>query len=122
MQIMGMHLAPKEFNDIYAALKASEKARAAEERRRHTRIEIDGSVCVLDVTSNHKYGARTRDISFSGISIIQSKAPPAGARIVVSLPQRRDAPFEVHCKVLSVRGMADELYCVGCEFVATNRV
>jgi hypothetical protein len=117
---MGMQLAPKEFNDIYAALKASEKARAAQERRRHTRIEIDGNVCVRDLTSNQKYGARTRDISFSGISIIQSKAPAAGARIVVSLPQRKSGKFDVQCTVLHVRDMADELYCVGCEFVATN--
>ena len=117
---MGMHLAPKEFNDVYAALKASEKARAAEERRRHTRIEIDGSICVRDLTSNQKYGARTRDISFSGISIIQSKASPAGSRIVVSLPQRKGGLYDVHCAVLHVRDMADQLYCVGCEFVSSK--
>ena len=54
------------------------------------------------------------------VALPLATAMPAGARIVVSLPQRRDAPFEVHCKVLTVRGMADELYCVGCEFVPSN--
>jgi pentose-5-phosphate-3-epimerase len=114
-----MQLAPKEFNDIYSELKAVEKALAAQERRRHSRIEIDGSVGVTDLASNHKYGARTKDISFSGISIIQSKAPPAGSRIVVSLPQRHRASFDVHCTVLYVRAMAEHLYCVGCTFTAT---
>src|SRR6266700_3473777 len=102
-----MQLAPKEFNDIYSELKAVEKARAADQRRRHSRIEIDGSVAVLDLASNQKYGARTRDISFSGISILQSRAPAAGARIVVSLPQGKREAFEVHCTVLNVRAMAE---------------
>src|SRR3954465_3106040 len=66
-----MKFTNQEFAHILAALQAEERATDAADRRRHSRIDIGIVVQVVDVATGRAYTALTRDISFTGLSIVQ---------------------------------------------------
>lgn len=110
----------QEFAHVLAALQAEERATDAADRRRHSRIDVGIVVRLTDVATKREYSAMTRDISFTGISIVQSWMPAIDSQVVVSLPRKRHKFDAVRCQVLHVRDLADGLYCVGCAFVAVE--
>jgi hypothetical protein len=110
----------QEFAHILAALQAEERATDAADRRRHSRIDIGIVVKLVDVATKRAYSAMTRDISFTGISLVQSWMPAINSQVVVQLPRRRNKFDAVRCQVLHVRDLADGLFCVGCGFVASE--
>jgi len=113
-----MKLTPAQFSHIYSALQAAERDQEAGERRRHARIDIQDAVNVVDVASGKTYGAITRDICFTGVSLLQSSSPLPGTQLIVALRHRKNQPYRVRCAVLNVRELAEGLYCVGCIFIA----
>ena len=113
-----MKLTPAQFSHIYSALQAAERDQEAGERRRHARIDIQDTVTVVDVASGKSYGAITRDICFTGVSLLQSSSPLPGTQLIVALRHRKNQPYRVRCAVLNVRELAEGLYCVGCIFIA----
>jgi hypothetical protein len=116
-----MKLSPSEFSHIFAELE--ERADEHGERRRHSRIVATAPVRVVDVASRRQYGAITRDISFSGVSLIQAEAlmPSTGSQLVVSLPHKRNRPYLARCVVIGARRVAEGICCVGCEFTAFDK-
>ena len=115
-----MKFTAQEFAHILAALQAEERANDAADRRRHSRIDIGIVVNVVDVATKRAYTAMTRDISFTGISIVQSWMPVTNSQVVVSLPRKRHKFDAVRCQVMHVRDLAEGLFCVGCAFVAAE--
>ena len=110
----------QEFAHILAALQAEERANDAADRRRHSRIDIGIVVKVTDVATKRAYSAMTRDISFTGISIVGSWMPVLNSYVVIQLPRRRQKFDSVRCQVMHVRDLADGLFCIGCAFVAVE--
>ena len=116
-----MKLSQQEFTHIFAALE--ERSEAQGERRKHARMTVTGRVRVVDVSTRHEFGAITRNISFTGLSLIQTQElmPSLGTNLVVSLPHKKDRPYRVQCKVIAARPIVDGLCCIGCEFVAFDK-
>jgi hypothetical protein len=112
-----MKLTPAQFSHIYTALQSAERDQEAGERRRHARIDIQDTVSVIDVASGKTYGAITRDICFTGVSLLQSTAPAIGTQLVVALRHRKNQPYRVRCAVTNIRELAEGLFCVGCLFM-----
>src|SRR5688572_3122362 len=110
-----MKLSQQEFTHIFAALE--ERSESLSERRKHARMTVTGRARVVDVSTRREYGAITRDISFRGLSLIQTQElmPAVGVNLVVSLPHRKNRPYRVQCRVLNARPIVDGLCCVGCE-------
>jgi hypothetical protein len=115
-----MRFTAQEFAHILAALQAEERLTDAADRRRHSRIDIQAVVRVVDVASKRDYSALTRDISFTGVSVVQSWMPTLGSQVIVWLPRKRHKQEPVRCQVMHVRDLADGLFCVGCGFVAAE--
>ena len=113
-----MKFTNQEFAHILAALQAEERATDAADRRRHSRIDIGIVIQVVDVATQRTYSAMTRDISFTGISIVQSAMPTLNSSVIIQLPRRRQKFDAVRCQVMHVRDLADGLFCIGCLFVA----
>src|SRR5205085_5270457 len=84
-----MKFSTQEFAYILAALQAEERATDAADRRRHSRIDIGIVIQVVDVATQRTYSAMTRDISFTGISIVQSSMPTLNSYVIIQLPRRR---------------------------------
>ena len=93
-------------------------ANDAADRRRHSRIDIGIVIQVVDAATKRAYSAMTRDISFTGISIVQSAMPTLNSYVVIQLPRRRQKFDAVRCQVVHVRDLADGLFCIGCAFVS----
>jgi hypothetical protein len=115
-----MKFSNQEFAHILAALQAEERANDAADRRRHSRIDIGIVIQLVDAATKRSYSAMMRDISFTGISIVQSWMPAIGSQVIVQLPRRRNKFDAVRCQVLHVRDLADGLFCVGCAYVAVE--
>jgi hypothetical protein len=115
-----MKFTAQEFAYILAALQAEERATDAADRRRHSRIDIGIVVRLVDCATKRAYSAMTRDISFTGISLVQSWMPAINSQVIVQLPRKRNKFDAVRCQVLHVRDLADGLFCVGCAYVATE--
>lgn len=113
-----MKFTNQEFAHILAALQAEERATDAADRRRHSRIDIGIVIQVVDAATKRSYSAMTRDISFTGISIVQSAMPTLNSYVIIQLPRRRQKFDAVRCQVMHVRDLADGLFCIGCAFVA----
>jgi len=113
-----MKFTNQEFAHILAALQAEERATDAADRRRHSRIDIGIVIQVVDVATKRTYSAMTRDISFTGISIVQSAMPTLNSYVIIQLPRRRQKFDAVRCQIMHVRDLADGLFCIGCLFVA----
>jgi hypothetical protein len=113
-----MKFTAQEFAYILSALQVVERDQVAE--RRHSRIEISGTLTVVDVASNTVYTALARDICFTGLSLLQAAPPTLGAQVVVTLPHQKNRPYRIRCTIANVRELAEQLYCVGCVFVAAE--
>jgi hypothetical protein len=64
------------------------------------------------------FSCLTRDVSFRGIGLFQSKPAPRGSQFVVVLPKQIGKPLPMLCTVMYSRPLADSLYNVGASFVA----
>jgi hypothetical protein len=115
-----MKFTNQEFAHVLAALQAEERATDAADRRRHSRIDIGIVIQLVDAATKRAYSAMTRDISFTGISIVQSWMPVLNSYVIIQLPRRRHKFDAVRCQVMHVRDLADGLFCIGCAFVAVE--
>ena len=115
-----MKLTPSQFAYIFSALQAAEREQSAGERRRHSRIEIEDTVCVTDVATGRTYKAITRDICFTGISVLQSARAAVRDQLIVELRHRKSKPYRVRCVVANVREMAEGVFCIGCAFAGAE--
>ncbi|HEY7086825.1 MAG TPA: PilZ domain-containing protein [Tepidisphaeraceae bacterium] len=115
-----MKLPLREFADIVAALKGPAAAKAdSSEIRQAARMDVTAKVNVYFVDSDkpiRSYSALTRDVSLTGMGLLQSVAVPAGQELFVALPRTSGPPLFVQSQAKHCRSLADGLLAVGLEF------
>src|SRR5688572_9039352 len=85
-----MQLLAQDYAEIVAALKALTDTKG-HERRTTARMEVQAQVKVFpykDGKTSDAYTCLTRDLSFKGVGLFQSKQAPRGSQFVVSLPRQ----------------------------------
>ncbi len=84
-------------------------------------MEVQGNVMIAplatDGTLGKPFTAITRDISFVGVGVLQSKLLDEGQQIVIRLPRGMKPALFMLCVVMHIRLLADGLYVVGAEFL-----
>ena len=114
-----MQLVAQDYGEILAALQAANDTKG-HERRTAARMEVQAQVKVMpfrDGKPGKPFTCLTRDLSFKGIGLLQSKQSPRGSQFVIELPRRdADAPLSLLCMVMFCRELAEGLYNVGASF------
>ena len=117
-------LPPQHLAEVVNALQAWAAAGNNSEKRRAARMEVQGSVTVVplakDGTLGKSFTAVTRDISFVGVGLMQSKVLEQGQQIIVRLPRGTRPALIMLCVVMYTRPLADGLYVVGAEFIRST--
>ena len=113
-----MKLALRDFADVISALKSSGEKPGANEKRGAARMAVSSKVNV-HLADNQRicrtFSALTRDISISGVGLLQGVALSSKQSVIITLP-RPQAPLFVICTVMHCRPLADGLLAVGLEF------
>jgi hypothetical protein len=118
-RIPSMQLLAQDFGDVLAALRAAEDAKG-HERRISTRMDVHTQVRVVpfkDGNLGEPFTCMTRDLSFKGIGLLQSRQAAGSSQFVITLPKRDGAWMSVLCNVMYCRALADGIYNVGASFV-----
>jgi hypothetical protein len=113
-----MKLPVRDFADIVAALKGVSDGISASENRKAARMHVCAKVdlhLVVDARPARTYSALTRDISLTGVGLLQSVALPPEQEVIISLP-RAGGPLFVHALAKHCRVLADGLLTAGLEF------
>jgi hypothetical protein len=114
-------LAPQHLAEVVQAMTATTAQGGGVEKRRAARMDVQGTIVIaplnVDGSMDKPFTAVTRNISFVGVGLFQSKPLVEGQQVVVRLPRGTKAPMFIRCAVMHVRPLADELYVVGVEFV-----
>jgi hypothetical protein len=114
-----MRLPLRDYADIVTILKVPGRDLPATEQRGAARIAVEARVQMYlpnrDGSAYHPYTALTRDISLSGMGLLQSIALPEGSQVTASLP-RPSTPLLVCCKVIQCRPLVDGLLIIGLSF------
>jgi hypothetical protein len=121
-----LKLTPQHLAEVVNALQSSAASGKGSEKRRAARMEVQGNVVIAplskDGTVGKSFTAITRDISFVGVGLLQSKPLEQGQRVVVRLPRGTKSALFMLCNVMHVRPLADGLYVIGIEFVSVAGV
>jgi hypothetical protein len=113
-----MQLIAQDLGDILTALRAAQDTKG-HERRNSARMEVQAQVKVVpfeDGVPAEPFTCMTRDVSFKGIGLLQSRQPPRGSQFVVTLPKRGGESMSILCTVMYCRVLADGIYNVGAAF------
>ena len=114
-----MQLLAQDYAEIVSALKAAGASKGSEQRRA-ARMDLQAQVKAFpcrDGVVGQLYTALTRDLSFKGVGLFQSKSIPRGEQFVVILPRGGDRePLAILCVVMYCRAMAEGLYNIGASF------
>ena len=116
-----MQLLAQELADVLTALRAAQEA-AGHERRRSTRLDVQAQVRVIpfeDGLLGKPFTCMTRDVSFKGLGLLQSRQAARGSQFVITLPRRGGAWMSMLCTVMYCRELADGIYNVGASFSRT---
>ncbi len=116
-----LKLTPQHLAEVANALQSSPANGKGSEKRRAARMEVQGNVVIAPLAKDGAVGksftAITRDISFVGVGLLQSRALEQGQNIVVRLPRGAKPALFMLCVVMHVRPLADGLYVIGAEFL-----
>lgn len=117
MKLTAQHLA-----EVVSAMSAGPSKGAGAEKRRAARMDVQSTVVIaplnVDGSLGKPFTAVTRNISFVGAGLLQSKSLIEGHQVVIRLPRGgTKPPMFVRSNVMHVRPLADGLYVVGIEFV-----
>ena len=113
-----MQLLAQDLGDILAGLRAAEDTKG-HERRVSTRMDVQARVTVVPFNNGHlaeSFTCMTRDLSFKGIGLLQSRKAAIGSQFVVTLPKPDGQSMPVLCAVAYCRELADGIYNVGATF------
>ena len=113
-----MQLLAQDYAEVVAALKALNDTKG-HERRTSARMEVQAQVKIhpfVDGKVGPPFTCMTRDVSFRGIGLLQSKPSPKDAQFVIILPKRDGKQLTVLCTVMYSRPLADGLYNIGASF------
>jgi hypothetical protein len=103
-----MQLLAQDLADVVTALRAAQDT-AGHERRRSTRLDVQAQVRVIpfaDGLLGKPFTCMTRDVSFKGLGLLQSKQAARGSQFVITLPRRVDVDA-LHGDVLPRTGRWD---------------
>lgn len=121
MRGAGLKLTPQHLAEVVNALQSSPASSKGSEKRRAARMEVQGNVVIAALGKDGKVGksftAITRDISFVGVGLLQSKPLEQGQQVVVRLPRGVKPALFMLCIVMHARPLADGLYVIGVEFL-----
>lgn len=113
-----MKLALRDFADVIQALKGPAENLSASEKRRAARMTVNAKVNVHLLDNNKlakSFSALTRDISLTGVGLLQAVALSSTQNVVLALP-RKNGPLFVICTVMHCRPLADGVLAVGLDF------
>ena len=113
-----MKLQLREFSDVLTVLKGPLTDAAAAEKRKAARINVTYRIEIHLVNNNvvsRSYTALARDISLTGMGVLQGSLLPQGQELIVVLP-RPSAPLYVCAVAMHTRWLADGVVAVGIEF------
>src|SRR5262245_42327725 len=114
-----MQLPLRDFADVITALKGPVDTSGASEKRRAARMTVTAKLNIhiaINGQLGKTFSALTRDISLTGMGLLQAVALQANQHIIVALP-RAHGPLFVVAIVMHCRPLADGLLAVGLEFV-----
>jgi hypothetical protein len=123
-----MKLTPQHLAEVVSAMTAAPADKAGLEKRRAARMDVQGTVVItplnVDGSLGKPFTALTRNISFVGVGLLQSRPLIEGQQVIVRLPRAAGGkqPMFVRCTVMHVRPLADGLYVVGVEFTGVSDV
>jgi hypothetical protein len=119
-----VQLSAQQFGEILQALKNASVAGAGSEKRRASRIEMQCKVIAVPFVSPGKPGnpisMLTRDVSFTGIGLMNTVPMEKETLFVVRLPRLKSWMLLL-TKVMHCRPLADNLYAIGAEYVEELR-
>ena len=116
-----MQLLAQDFGDVLAALRAAQDAKG-HERRTSTRMDVQTQVKVVpfkDGALAAPFTCMTRDLSFKGIGLLQSRTAARGSQFVITLPKPDGESMSLLCTVMYCRALADGIYNIGASFNRT---
>jgi PilZ domain-containing protein len=113
-----MKLPLREFADVVAALKTASDKNSAAEVRQVARMQVYAKVdlhLLVDGKPARSFSALTRDISLTGVGLLQSVALPPNQELIIAMP-RPNGLLYVHAVVKYCRALADGLLTAGIEY------
>jgi hypothetical protein len=116
-----MELTPSQFSEVRQSLASLESEGNAAEKRRFTRIKVQAKVNLTNQATARTYSAMTRDLSQSGMGVVQSVPAHKGQNILATLPRDEHHWVDVLCQVVDARPLAEGLHCVHLEFQSLPR-
>jgi hypothetical protein len=111
-----MKLPLQEFADVLDGLQAI-MSQSDSENRRASRMSVTARVQihVNEAGRWQGYAALTKDVSISGMGLLQSRIISEGQEVVVQLPRKKD-PLYMGALVTHCQTLADGILAVGLQF------
>jgi hypothetical protein len=111
-----MKLPLQEFADVLEGLQDI-MSQSDSENRRASRMSVTARVQihVNEAGRWHGYAALTKDVSISGMGLLQSRIINEGQEVVVQLPRKKD-PLYMGALVTHCQTLADGILAVGLQF------
>ena len=117
-----LKLTPTQFAAIFDALRDA-GASGGSDKRQHTRMQVQAQVRLATIARAtgkiaRGYTALTRDISYSGIGVMQFTPAEHGDGFIIFLPQGKGKAEDVviRCTTRFSRPLAEGVFGVGGEF------
>jgi hypothetical protein len=117
-----MKLLLQDYALIVEALRVPATAAGGGAEKRGSPRLVVAAKLKITLLENHKPGrsftALTRDISVSGLGLIQSVKLEAGTTFLIALPRSGNKPpMHVMCVVMHAQQLAEGVYGIGAEYV-----
>jgi hypothetical protein len=115
-----MQLTAQQFSEILMSLRGSGSPTSDAEQRRFSRMNVQAKVAVASIVDGKAarcYTVLVQDISFGGISLMQSVELEHGSRLLVRLPRGEKPPLMMVAAVSRCTMLADGLFDIGAKFV-----
>jgi hypothetical protein len=111
-----MKLPLQEFADVLEELQAV-MSQSDSEHRSASRMSVTARVQIHVQEAGHWHGylALTKDVSISGMGLLQSRVINEGREVVVQLPRKRE-PLYMGALVTHCQTLADGILAVGLQF------
>lgn len=115
-----MQLTAQQLSEIVEGLRTGGKSGNGAERRRCARMEVQARIAAATMAGGkvqRGFTVLTRDISFTGIGLMQAVSVEKGGQMLVRLPVQGRS-LVLMCDVMHVSSLADGVLGVGAEFAA----
>ena len=114
-----MQLPLRQFADIVETMKRSGTENAGTEQRRAARMPLSAKVQVHPVRDQYldgdSFSAILRDISLTGVGLLQSKQMNVRDSVILALPSSTGLVYP-QALVTHCQGLADGIYFLGLKF------